>query len=32
MKQLFADLAKNTQKQFKEQGEKNAMEIAAMKR
>jgi hypothetical protein len=32
MKQLFADLAKNTQKQFKEQGEKNAMGIAAMKR
>jgi hypothetical protein len=32
MKQLFADLAKNTQKQFKEQGEKYAMEIAAMKR
>jgi hypothetical protein len=32
MKQLFADLAKDTQKQFKEQGEKHAMEIAATKR
>jgi hypothetical protein len=32
MKQLFADLAKDTHKQFKEQGEKHAMEIAAMKR
>jgi hypothetical protein len=32
MNQLFADLAKGTQKQFKEQGEKYAMEIAAMKR
>jgi hypothetical protein len=32
MKQLFADLAKDTQNQFKEQGEKDAMEIAAMKR
>jgi hypothetical protein len=31
MKQLFAGLAKDT-KQFKEQGEKHAMEIAAMKR
>jgi hypothetical protein len=32
MKQPFTDLAKNTQNQFKEQGEKHAMEIAAMKR
>jgi hypothetical protein len=32
MKQLFADLAKDTQKKFKEQGEKHAMGIAAMKR
>jgi hypothetical protein len=32
MKQLFADLAKDTQKQFKEQGEKHAMEIVATKR
>jgi hypothetical protein len=32
MKQQFADLAKNTQKQFKEQGEKHAMEIVAMNR
>jgi hypothetical protein len=32
MKQLFEDLAKDTQKQFKEQGEKHAMEIAATKR
>jgi hypothetical protein len=32
MKQLFADLAKYTQHQFKEQEEKHAMEIAAMKR
>jgi hypothetical protein len=32
MKQLFTDLSKDTQKQFKEQGEKHAMEIAAMKR
>jgi hypothetical protein len=32
MKQLFADLAKDNQKQFKEQGEKHAMEIAALKR
>jgi hypothetical protein len=31
MKQLFTDLAKTTQKQFKEQGEKHAMEIAATK-
>jgi hypothetical protein len=29
---LTANLAKNTQKQLKEQGEKHAMEIAAMKR
>jgi hypothetical protein len=32
MKKLFATLAKNTQKQLREQGEKHAMEIAAMKR
>jgi hypothetical protein len=32
IKKLFANLAKNTQKQLKEQGEKHAMEIAAMKR
>jgi hypothetical protein len=32
IKKLFASLAKNTQKQLKEQGEKHAMEIAAMKR
>jgi hypothetical protein len=32
MRQLFVDLSKNTQKQFKEQSEKHAMEIAAMKR
>jgi hypothetical protein len=32
MKNLFANLAKNTQKQLREQGEKHAMEIAAMKR
>jgi hypothetical protein len=32
MKKLFANLAKNIQKQLKEQGEKDAMEIAAMKR
>jgi hypothetical protein len=32
MKQLFTDLAKDTKKKFKEQGEKHAMEIAAMKR
>jgi hypothetical protein len=31
-KKLFANLAENTQKQLKEQGEKHAMEIAAMKR
>jgi hypothetical protein len=32
MKKLFATLAKNTQKQLREQGEKHAMEIVAMKR
>jgi hypothetical protein len=32
MKQLFAELAKDTQHQLKEQGEKHAMEIAATKR
>jgi hypothetical protein len=32
MKKLFATLAENTQKQLREQGEKYAMEIAAMKR
>jgi hypothetical protein len=32
VKKLFASLAKNTQKQLKEQGEKHAMEISAMKR
>jgi hypothetical protein len=32
IKKLFANLTENTQKQFKEQGEKYAMEIAAMKR
>jgi hypothetical protein len=32
MKKLFATLAENTQKQLREQGEKHAMEIAAMKR
>jgi hypothetical protein len=32
MKRLFATLAGNTQKQLREQGEKHAMEIAAMKR
>jgi hypothetical protein len=32
IKKLFANLAKNTQKQLKEQGEKPAIEIAAMKR
>jgi hypothetical protein len=31
MKQLFADLVKDNQKQFKEQGEKHTMEIAALK-
>jgi hypothetical protein len=32
MKKLFTTLAENTQKQLREQGEKHAMEIAAMKR
>jgi hypothetical protein len=32
MKKLFAALAENTQKQLREQGEKHAMEITAMKR
>jgi hypothetical protein len=32
MKKLFATLAKNTQKQLREQEEKHTMEIAAMKR
>jgi hypothetical protein len=32
IKKLFASLSKSTQKQLKEQGEKHAMEIAAMKR
>jgi hypothetical protein len=32
MKKLFTNLAKNTQKQLREQGGKQAMEIAAMKR
>jgi hypothetical protein len=32
IKKLFSSLAKSTQKQLKEQGEKHAMEIAAMKR
>jgi hypothetical protein len=32
MKQLFTYLSKDTQKQLKKQGEKHAMEIAAMKR
>jgi predicted flap endonuclease-1-like 5' DNA nuclease len=32
IKKLFSNLAKSTQKQLKEQGEKHAMEIAAMKR
>jgi hypothetical protein len=32
MKKLFATFTKNTQKQLREQGEKHAMEIAAMKR
>jgi hypothetical protein len=32
MKQLFADLDKDTHNQFKEQGEKHAMEFASMKR
>jgi hypothetical protein len=32
MKQIFTELSKNTQKQFKEQGEKDEMEITVMKR
>jgi hypothetical protein len=32
IQKLFANLAENTQKQLKEQGEKNAIEIVAMKR
>jgi hypothetical protein len=32
MKQLFADLVRDNQKQFKEQEEKHTMEIAALKR
>jgi hypothetical protein len=32
MKQLFAKLARENQKQFKEQEEKHTMEIAALKR
>jgi hypothetical protein len=32
MKKVFAALAKNTQKQLREQGEKHAMVIATMKR
>jgi hypothetical protein len=32
MKKIFATLAENTQKQLREQEEKHAMEIAAMKR
>jgi hypothetical protein len=32
MKQLFANLARDNQKQFKEQEEKHTMEIAALKR
>jgi hypothetical protein len=32
IKKLFASLTKNTQKRLKEQGEKHAMEIAAIKR
>jgi hypothetical protein len=32
MKQLFADLARDNQKQFKEQEQKHTMEIAALKR
>jgi hypothetical protein len=32
LKKLLATLAENTQKQLREQGEKHAMEIAAMKR
>jgi hypothetical protein len=32
MKKLFADLVRDNQKQFKEQGEKHTIEIAALKR
>jgi hypothetical protein len=32
MKKVFADLVRDNQKQFKEQGEKHTMEIAALKR
>jgi hypothetical protein len=32
MKKLFETFTENTQKQLREQGEKHAMEIAAMKR
>jgi hypothetical protein len=32
MNKLFADLVRDNQKQFKEQGEKHKMQIAAMKR
>jgi hypothetical protein len=32
MKKLFATFTENTQKQLREQGEKHAMEITAMKR
>jgi hypothetical protein len=32
MRQLFADLARDNQKQFREQEEKHTMEIAALKR
>jgi hypothetical protein len=32
MEKLFANLAKNTKKQLREQGEKHAMEIVAMER
>jgi hypothetical protein len=32
MKKLFADLARDNHKQFKEQEEKHTMEIAALKR
>jgi hypothetical protein len=32
MKQLFANLARDNQKQFKEQEEKHTMEIVALKR
>jgi hypothetical protein len=32
MKKLFADLARDNQKQFKEQEEKHTIEISALKR